>query len=380
MCGREKDGVEPADAVDDTTRDDGTKDKRQDKRECVDTRGDGICSSNTLEPDGQCNQENNENRSKTEGKDCAEPDISDLEQTRWDSGVLLLPDLDANKDKEKHAGKHKKCNDAAAVPGVFLTTPLKSKDEADDSRQEDEVSPWIELLDLLLDRDRFIDGKLGEEKNEASDSCSSDGKTGHEIVSIVQISLKVEVDRYLLDVKAPSPSDVISKSSSDQGRDDRSNAEDGPHHAHIPSTFGQRRDGGDEDGRARVDARRACASNGTSDDEGDRVGCHAAEEGTKFKEENGNKVDGLGWVKGKNAPPKKLSSRAGDEISAGVPTDITEGVEVICDARDGSGDDCAVQGDEEHGYHVGEDDGSQFEAVGVLGLILSFLRLGFRGF
>ncbi|KAI6764214.1 hypothetical protein HG530_008003 [Fusarium avenaceum] len=120
--GGKEDRVEPSDTVDNTTRDDCSKDERQDERE-----------------------------SETESKDRAEPDISDLEQTRWNSSFLLLPNLDADKGGKKNAGQYKKCNNATLVPGVFLSAPLERKDQADNTREEDKVSPRVKLLDLLLD-------------------------------------------------------------------------------------------------------------------------------------------------------------------------------------------------------------------------------------
>lgn len=188
--------------------------------------------------------------------------------------------------------------------------------------------------------------------------------------------------KILLDIKAPSPGDVISEYPPDQRCNDGRNPKDGSHHPDVACALGKRRDGGNENCRARVDAGRPRASDGPADDESDRVRCDAAEEGTKFEKEDGAEIDGLGRVEREDAAPEELGGAARDEISARIPTNVAECFEFIRDARDCCRDDCAVQGDEEHGNHVGEDDDGELQAVGILRLILLLLliRFGWRTF
>ena len=99
---------------------------------------------------------------------------------------------------------------------------------------------------------------------------------------------------------------------------------------------------GDNHRSARIDRSRANSSNGTTDDEGSGIGGCAAYDRSDLEDENRQQTDILGVVKGVDATPEQLRCAARDEVGTGIPGDVVEGMELICDPWDGCRNNCTI--------------------------------------
>ena len=115
-----------------------------------------------------------------------------LEHTRWHSGVILLPELNADKGNQKYAEHHEQRDNLGVAPLVLAATPLERKKQAYDHRQEDDRAVDIKLLQLLLPA--------------ASGKCLSSASSW-----VVEQHDKEESDGsdWQIDVEAPSPAHSI---------------------------------------------------------------------------------------------------------------------------------------------------------------------------
>lgn len=66
-------------------------------------------------------------------------------------------------------------------------------------------------------------------------------------------------------------------------------------------------------------------------------------------------------------PKGQLERTLGEQVGRPVPSHILQGVELVCDARDGGGNDGAVQGDAEEGDEEGEQSDPKGEASRIRG-------------
>lgn len=181
-----------ADGGDGCTSNHGDDDEAENSGQVHDT---GLCGTDAfdgLEPDGDVVDHDEESSTQHGNEPGGAPDIAVLENARRDSSILLFPDLDRDEANEKQTGNDEQGDDAAVLPLVFAATPLQSKEQADDSREEQGSTFEIELFDLL-DPGSVDLGCLTLDLEERDDEGSGDG-----------------ADRQV-DVEAPSPGKMVSE-------------------------------------------------------------------------------------------------------------------------------------------------------------------------
>ena len=124
----------------------------------------------------------------------------------------------------------------------------------------------------------------------------------------------------LLDIKAPTPCDLVGKDTTQKRSNDRRNTENRSHHADKYRPFVKRDDLRDDDDSSRIDPCTSHARNGTANNERIGVRRRTTHHRSNLEESNGQKIDGLRGIKGIDASPDKLSCAAGDQVGARVPS------------------------------------------------------------
>lgn len=145
-----------------------------------------------------------------------------------------------------------------------------------------------------------------------------------------------------IDVEAPSPSNFCCEGSAHQRPEDGRNPEDCTHKALQYWSLVEGHEVHDDDDGSREDAGGASTSNCAANDKGNGVRGSATYCGADLKQSDGIEEDPLGVVKGVDSAHDELKGAASEHVGAGVPSDVFEGVEFICDCRNGGYDDCAV--------------------------------------
>lgn len=108
-----------------------------------------------------------------------------------------------------------------------------------------------------------------------------------------------------------------------------------------------RRRDGQHEYRIGEEARGSKASDGTSSNEGRRVGCCAARGRSNEEDQHGDQVDPTGCVSGRQPSKDKLRHAERHEVDAAIPALVVERFELIGDVGNGGSNDCAVKRDEE---------------------------------
>lgn len=145
-----------------------------------------------------------------------------------------------------------------------------------------------------------------------------------------------------IDVEAPSPSHFRCESSAHQRPEDGRNTEDCTHKALQYWSFVEGHEVHDDDHGSREDAGGASTSNCAANDKGSGVGSSATYCRADFEQSNGVDEDPLGVVKCVDSAHDELKGAASEHVGAGIPSNVVERVEFICDCRNGGYDDCAV--------------------------------------
>ena len=222
----------------------------------------------------------------------------------------------------KHTKDHKECNDASIVPGVFAATPLESEQQADDRGKEEERAEQVQLSHLFLERLGAQDG-LGtlEPKQDKEESDPSN---------------------WQVDVETPAPSEMVSESTSHKRTSDVGNSEHGSHKTDVHRALFQRNTLGDDEKRPSDQTRGAQSCNGSTDDQPDGSRSCRTNQRAELEDKQRRQVNPLNRVEGVEFPEDQ-SHRAGrQEVRTTVPTDILDGVEVIRNSGNGSGDDRVI--------------------------------------
>jgi hypothetical protein len=94
-----------------------------------------------------------EGRPKKEGKQESAQNIAILEQPRWQRSVLLLPELDPDKNQDEQSEPNEEADDARVIPRVSRPAPLQRQDQADNGGNQDGQTGQIELADALYRRE-----------------------------------------------------------------------------------------------------------------------------------------------------------------------------------------------------------------------------------
>lgn len=309
---------------DESTGDDGHEDDGQNHGDVLNTGLDGGCALDGLEPDGEV--ENHDEEGGTEGstEPGTSPDGTVLEDAGRDSGSLLLPDLDGDESGNENSEEDEQSDDAAVAPGELGTTPLQSEEEADDTGDEEESTLKIEREDLVLDgrllKSDLALGNLEEKNNEAG----SDGTKGQ------------------VNVEAPSPSQVVSESAAHERTSNRGNTVHGANDTHVARTLLERNTAVDDEESSREDARSAETSDGTAENESDRVGGSTADERSEFEQEDGAQEDPFDGVVGVEFTKDEGHGAGGEEVRRSVPAYVFESMEIVSNARDGSSNNCVI--------------------------------------
>ena len=225
-------------------------------------------------------------REKGGADHCGKPGDSSngtlLEDSGRDSGVILLPKLNANKDNEQNSKNDQKCDDAAVGPWVLRAAPLESEKQADDHRQEDDRAVDIELLDVLAPASvakALCAGLLGGvvEEHDEGDGHRAD---------------------WEVDVEAPAPRELVGEGSSHKRTSHRSNAVHATNQAHVCGTLAKRNGGCDDEDGSGEDTGRPDTCNGAPDNQGSGVGSCTADCAADFEDGQGCQVDPLDREKG----------------------------------------------------------------------------------
>lgn len=95
---------------------------------------------------------------------------------------------------------------------------------------------------------------------------------------------------------------------------------------------------------AREDAGTPKTSYGPPDDESDRVGRGPADGRADLKEADGQEEDALDAEEAVQLAEAQLERAVGEQVGRAIPPDVGDGVEVVCNLRDGSRDDQTVLG------------------------------------
>lgn len=152
--------------------------------------------------------EREETGTKEHGKNDGGQGVSVLEQTRGESSLITLPELDADEDGNHSSKATEETDDTRVVPGIFGTTPLQSKEQADDGRDEDGGASKVEFANAIheghVDSVRVVAVNMDEEEDDDHGEAT-DGE---------------------VDVETPTPGCVLGKCTSKKGTGDRS---DTPH-------------------------------------------------------------------------------------------------------------------------------------------------------
>lgn len=182
---------------------------------------------------------------------------------------------------------------------------------------------------------------------------------------------------------SPSPTQMLSEYTPKQRPSHGSNGENSSHQAHQQRLFMERKDIHDDCDGAGLKTSGTQASDGTSKDQGHRVGSRAADCRANLEQDNGGHVDGFWWVEGIDlahdeletgyyliVKKKKHTNLGGfvvrivfverltrEHITAAVPTDIPKRLEVICYPRDSLSDDGSIECYEEERHHECKQDG-----------------------
>lgn len=152
--------------------------------------------------------EREETGTKEHGEDDSGQSVPVLEQTRRESSLITLPELDANEDGNHGSKATEETDDTRVVPGIFSTTPLQSKEQADNGRDENGGASKVELAKAI--HEGHVDG-----------------------VRVVAINLDKEEDdehgqaaNGKVDVETPAPGCMFSEGTS---KERASNGSDTPH-------------------------------------------------------------------------------------------------------------------------------------------------------
>lgn len=309
---------------DETTRDDGHEDDGQNHGNVLNTGLDGGCALNGLEPDGEVEDHDEEGGTESGSEPGTGPDCTVLEDAGRDSGSLLLPDLDTDESSNENAEENKQGDDAAVAPGELGATPLQGEEEGDNTGDEEESTLKIERENLVLDG-RLLESDLAlGDLEEQNDEASSDGTKGQ------------------VNVEAPSPSQVVSESTAHERTGDRGNTVHGANDTHVARALLERNTAVDDEESSGEDARSTETSDGTAENETDRVRGGSADERSEFEQEDGAKEDPFDRVVGVEFTEDEGDGAGGEEVRGSVPAYVFESVEIVSNARDGSGNNCVI--------------------------------------
>ena len=153
-----------------------------------------------------------------------------------------------------------------------------------------------------------------------------------------------------VNVKAPPPTNMLGKRSTQEWSNDASNAISATDEPRVNSPFLQWHRIGTDDLRSREDARRAESSNRSPHDKGHRIRRGAANQGPEFEEEECGEEDPFDVEVAVEFAEEELEGAGGEEVGGTVPTDVVEGLELVGNARDSGGDDGVVERNAEDGY------------------------------
>lgn len=276
-----------------------------------------------MEPDGEVVDHDEEGSTKHGTEQGRAPDVAVEEDARRHSSILLLPPLHSNEAADQKNEDDEKSDDAAVTPRVLASTPLQSKQQADDGRQEERGALEVEFLELLHE------GGLGLcaaalNGEEGDDERSGDGAEGK------------------VDEEAPAPCEMISEGSAHQRSSHRRDAVHATNDAHVGRALAQRDGTGDDEDGSAEDTGGSYAGDGAADDQSRRVGRNAADQGADLEDEESDDVDPFDGVVGVKLSVEKLGRTGCQEVSRTIPTHVVERLELICDLRDGSCDDGVV--------------------------------------
>lgn len=170
---------------DQTTRDQRSHHDAQKHRQVPNTGVHGGDALHRLEPNGDVVDEQEEGGADGEGEEAAGHDGAVAEDARRHGGVLLLPDLDAEKDDDQHAEDDEQADDARVAPGVGGAAPLEGEEERDDGGDEDQRAQGVEASDALgpgFLRRLLLDG-VWEKERDDEDCDRADGEVDVETPS-----------------------------------------------------------------------------------------------------------------------------------------------------------------------------------------------------
>ena len=223
---------------------------------------------------------------------------------------------------------------------MYLPSVVQRKDVADDGAHYENHAHGVHLYELLADGCGPGFGGAGrlEEHQDGERRKAADGQ---------------------VDVKTPSPTDLVSKCAADQrphdSRNTISRANDPREHRPCLWTGGESDDGI----RAGADTRRAQAGDGPPHDERGAAWGDTADEGAQLEDEDGDEEGELQREELVGLAPCGLEPANGHEEGGAVPGDVVETVELARDFGDCGGDDGQVERYQKDTQHQGDNDEDQ---------------------
>ena len=130
------------------TGNDGRNDQGQDHGDGVDAGFDCGGTFDGLEPESDTVEHSDHRATNESRKEGACSDTTLFGDARRNGRIFLSPKLDSDESNEGESANDEERNDASAAPWIRDATPLKSEENTDHRRKEDEGSERIEANDL----------------------------------------------------------------------------------------------------------------------------------------------------------------------------------------------------------------------------------------
>ncbi len=221
----------------------------------------------------------------------AKGDAALLDNARRQGCDVPLHKLQDDKGNDENTKQHEERNNARILPAVLGAAPLQRQQQTDNGWDEDSGAVRVKLPQLLEHR-QVADLVAARRVEEEGDADDSDGANGQ------------------VDVEAPAPRDLVGEDAAQKRAGNRGDSEHGADEARVYGPLAQRHRVGNDDQRAREDARRAEPGDSAADNQRLRVRRRAADERTQLEESNCDKENPFDGEKGVELSEHQLKRAA----------------------------------------------------------------------
>lgn len=233
-----------------------------------------------------------------------------LHDPGWDGCVIAFPELGSDEGGDQDTEEDEEGDDAWARPCIFRATPLQGEEDTDDSGDEDSGSDRIHRLEFLLPGPLRLGLALGRLEKDGDDE-NGDGAD------------------WEVDVKAPSPTDMVGEGSTQKRAGNRSDAVHGADDTRVNGSFDEWDSVRDDDQSAGKNASGSHTGNRSTDDQGLRTRCSAADDRADLEDEDGNQIAPLEREESVKFAPKKSKCATGQKVRTAIPPYVLQAVENI---------------------------------------------------